>query len=352
MLSKRTKNNAMKFLVGYQLPREDGVSFLQAVEPYALHIQEVFFPWIDSPSGRSAIANDGGYIDWAAQGRMEEELSAIRKRGIRLDLLLNANCYGAEAISERLSNRVLSVIDRLYHAVGGVDVVTTASPFLAECVKKHFPETKTRASVNMSIGTVAGMDYLGELFDSYYLQREYNRDLSRVRLLSEACRARGKELFLLANSGCLNFCTGHVFHDNLVAHEKDVLSMQNVKDFEPLTCARYLKAPENRHAFLQGSWVRPEDVSHYEGLVSGVKLATRAHAHPAHVISAYARGKFFGNLLDLCEPGFGTLFAPYALDNTRMPKDFFERVTACDKQCHTCDYCRRAFEGALVKTEE
>ncbi len=344
-------NKLMKYIVGYQLPKEEGTSFFQVVEPYFPHIGEVFFSWVDTPSGRSAVGNADGYVDWGAQECMLEELSAIRKRGIRLDLLLNANCYGGEALSERLSNRILSIIDYINSRAGGVDVVTTASPFIADCVKRYFPEIHIRASVNMSIGTVKAIDYLAELFDSFYLQREYNRDLSRVRMLSNACKERGKELFMLANSGCLNFCTGHIFHDNLVAHEKDILSMRNVKDFEPLTCIRHLSKPENRHAFLQGSWIRPEDIHHYEGLVSGVKLATRMHDRPALVISAYAREKFFGNLLDLCEPGYGSVFSPYVIDNTRMPKDFFERVTQCDKRCHNCDYCRRALEDALVKMQ-
>lgn len=341
----------MKFLVGYRLPNEEEITFTQTIEPYFSHIDEVFFPWIDTPSGRSVIGTQDGYVDWTIKEQMVNELREIKKRGIRLDLLLNANCHGSEAISERLYNRIFSIVDYLGEYAGGVDVVTTASPFIAECIKKNFPNTKVRASVNMSIGTVKAMDYLGELFDSYYLQREYNRDLERVKLLSDACKERGKELFMLANSGCLNFCTGHIFHDNLVAHEKDIFSMKNVSDFEPLTCVRHLKNPENRHTFLQGSWVRPEDICHYEGLVSGVKLATRTHQRPGLVVSAYARGKFLGNLLDLCEPGYGSVFAPYVIDNMRMPKDFFEQVTKCDKQCHKCDYCRKALDNALVKMQ-
>ena len=339
----------MKYLVGYQPPKESGFSFTQVIEPYLTHIDEVFFSWVNSPSGRGTVGYDDGYIDWTVGEHMERELSAIRRKGVRLDLLLNANCYGAESLSQRLSNRILSMIDHLCSRVGGVDVVTTASPFIADCIKKHFPDIRVRASVNMSIGTVKAIDYLGELFDSYYLEREYNRDMERVRLLSEACRERGKELFMLANSGCLNFCTGHIFHDNLVAHENDITAMLNVPDFEPLTCKKYLSRPENRHAFLQGSWVRPEDIHNYEGLVSGVKLATRTHAHPGLVISAYAREKFSGNLLDLCEPGYGAIYAPYVIDNTLMPKDFFERTVGCDKQCHKCDYCRNALDKALVK---
>ena len=164
----------MKYLVGYQLPNEDGVSFSEAIEPYFSHIDEVFFPWIDSPSGRSALGNSDGYIDWSAQEHMVKELSDIRKRGVRLDLLLNANCYGAEALSERFCNRILSIIDFLYSRTGGVDVVTTASPFIADCVKKHFPNTKVRASVNMSIGTVKAIEYLDNMPEGIV-------DLSKVK---------------------------------------------------------------------------------------------------------------------------------------------------------------------------
>ena len=76
----------MKFLVGYQLPSEDGFTFFNTIEPYFSHIGEVFFPWIDTPSGRSALGNSDGYVDWSAQEHMVKELSDIRKRGIRLDL--------------------------------------------------------------------------------------------------------------------------------------------------------------------------------------------------------------------------------------------------------------------------
>ena len=53
-----------------------------------------------------------------------------------------------------------------------------------------------------------------------------------------------KKLYLLANSGCLNDCPSHVFHDNLVAHEMEV----DADDFRPFeaTCWRYLESAANR----------------------------------------------------------------------------------------------------------
>ena len=34
--------------------------------------------------------------------------------------------------------------------------------------------------------------------------------------------ANGKSLHFLVNSGCMNYCSGQSFHDNLVAHEAEI----------------------------------------------------------------------------------------------------------------------------------
>lgn len=339
----------MKFLIGYQQPLEGRVPICALLEPYWDKISEIFFSWVQEPSGRSAAAVDEGYVDWAGQARLEQDLKTIREKGSRLDLLLNANCYGGDAVSRRLDYRIASILDRIGEVAGGVDVVTTTSPFIAERVRQRYPGIELRASVNMWIGTTQAMEYLSDLYDSFYLQREYNRDLALVRKMSDWCKARGKGLYLLGNSGCLSFCTGHTFHDNLVAHEQEVLNTQCVEGFEAHTCRRFLKDPEHRHAVLQGSWIRPEDVFRYEGLVDGIKLATRTHAHPGIVISSYMRGSFHGNLLDLLEPGYGSLFAPYILDSDLLPADFYDRTSTCGKNCASCGYCKDTLQKILKK---
>lgn len=105
----------------------------------------------------------------------------------------------------------------------------------------------------------------------------------------------------------------------------------NVGDDAPALCWRYYRRKENWGTFLQNSWVRPEDVHHYEPYFSVMKLTTRMHANPRMVIRAYCEGTFSGNLPDLLEPGHGPLFAPYIVDNTRFAKDWFVRTTRCDK---------------------
>ncbi len=341
----------MKFAVGYQLSEGDEMPFSAFLEDYRDSVSEVYFPWLDMPSGRSALATRHGHTDWTAQARLEDELRRIKGWGMKLDLLFNANCYGRLAMSEELRNHVGSILEHLEDAVGGVDIVTTTSPFIAEIVKKYFPTVDVRASVNMWIGTVKAMTYVSDLFDSFYVQREYNRDLDYIRELKEWCDANGKGLYLLANSGCFAYCTGHTYHDNLVAHEAEICETKNVEDFMPYTCWRCLKKRENWPMILQNNWIRPEDVHHYEGLIDTMKLATRMHARPQMVIDAYVRGSFWGNLADLCEPGFGPALSPYIIDNKALPEDFFEVTSRCRKACHTCHYCRDALEKALLRCE-
>ena len=298
----------LKYSVGFQLYENGEEPFSKIVETYKEYISEVFFAWQDIATGRSAVTTRHGYTDWAGQKRTEEELLAIKRMGIKLDLLFNGNCYGEYAISEKLSNTVISVIEYLDSIDCSVDIVTTASLAIAHTVKKYFPEIEVRASVNMRIGTVKGMEYVADLFDSFHVQREYNRNIPHLKMLKDWADNSGKKLIMLANSGCFINCSGQIFHDNLVAHESEICEVKNIDGFTPYVCWRALKDRDNWHLLLENTWVRPEDIHNYEGLFDTVKLATRMHSLPGMVIDAYSRRSFIGNTLDLFEPGFGSLY--------------------------------------------
>jgi len=341
----------MKFAVGYQLPEGGHESFVDVVRDYVDHVGEVYFAWVGQASGRAAVGVQRGYVDWTAQQRLEDDLRALRQMGVKLDVLFNANCYGRLAVSRQLAGQVASVIEHLGETVGGVEAVTTTSLTVARTVKKHFPGVEVRASVNMRIGTVEAMRYVSDLFDAFYIQRDVQRDLAYVREVSAWCQANGKGLLMLANSGCLRFCPGQTFHDNMVAHDAEIDETVNIEGWTPHVCWNVYQDRARWPAILQATWVRPEDLHHYEGLVDVVKLATRMHSHPRMVLHAYANRQHEGNLLDLFEPGFGPIFAPYIIDNRRFPGDWFEHISTCDGRCDRCQYCQRVFERVLVRTE-
>ena len=335
----------LKFSVGYQFCED--TPFSSIVKQYAHGIEEVYFPWTDMATGRSLLSGYDGYTDYHLQNQLIQELQQIKACGVELNLLFNANCYGDDAISRALLGKICAIIDFLSENGVMPESVTTASPAIAYMIKEHYAQIRTKASVNMKIASVKGMEYVAHLFDAYCVAKECNRDIPRLRDLKTWANSNGKKITILANSGCMRDCSGQIFHDNMVAHEHAISQKQNI-NFMPYMCWNHLKNKDNFVSILQNTWIRPEDIDRYEGLTDSVKLATRAHALPALVIGSYVRRKYFGNLPDLFEPGFGPAIAPHAIDSSKLPDDFWERTVNCDKKCETCDYCKQALSRALV----
>ncbi len=340
----------MRFAVGYQFRDDDLESFASIVEDYRENISEVYFALPGQASGRSPVCESTASDFQISAAAMLDELEAISEMGVPLTLLMNAACYGDEAISDVFADRIRRMLDGLYGHLR-ITAVTTTSPFVAETVKAHARGLETRASVNMRIGSVAGMEYLAYCFDGYYLKREYNRDPAQIEVMKRWCDVHGKKLYLLANSGCLRDCSAQTFHDNLVAHEAGVKGLPSQPRKFPVPCWDFLSKEENAHRFLCNSWIRPEDVHRYERWFSEVKLATRCNPNPRRIIDAYVRGKFRGNLLDIFEPNYSSLYPQSFLDNALIPDDWFDRVSACDKNCHRCNYCAGVWNRALVSVE-
>lgn len=340
----------MKLSVGYFMPDEYNC-ISEIIEDNLPSIDEIYFSFAEEPGGRSAAAplSDKNYEEKKAL-QLEELEYISNDLGIKCALLFNANCYGGDAISKALEKRVVDKISFLKSRLN-IDSVTTTSPFIAKVIKREFKDTiKVRASVNMRVGTVKAMEYLTD-FDGFYMQREFNRDFDRIKMLKEWCDKNGKTLHLLANSGCLKDCSFQTFHDNTVAHEQEIIKNDNVPLKYPSPCWDFMESLdhiERATKILQNTWIRPEDLVHYEPYFENVKIATRIHSNPAIVINAYANGRVFGNVLDITEPSYSHLFGNYILDNREIPADFFEKTSKCDKQCYKCSYCRSVAEKALV----
>ena len=240
--------------------------------------------------------------------------------GIPLVILFNANCYGEKAVSRELMQEVIETIDHVQTKAGRLQAITTASPFIAKKIKQQYPGLQIRASVNMRINTAFAMEYLSDRFDFFYLAKELNRDLEKLKELKTWAGSHGKQIGILVNSGCLNNCPNQTFHDNLVAHEGE-LNGFDPSYYQPVLCRRLLSAKKNRYYLLsESNWIRPEDIDDYRDIFTMVKLATRMHINPFMAIGSYSRASHRGNILDLTEPGFSEILYPYILENIRFPK--------------------------------
>jgi hypothetical protein len=299
----------MKYMVGL---KSTDKNLLRSIVENKEHIYEVYFSWGNIPNGRTSQLESQDYTAWEMQDMQRSALKELSQEGISLNLLFNANCYGKDSQSRAFFNKVGTIIDYVGNTYG-LQSVTTTSPLVAKFIKNNFEHLEVRASVNMEIGTVQGMDYLAEYFDSYYMKRELNRNFDAIKTLHKWCNENGKKMYMLANSGCLNYCSAHNFHDNLVAHEAEIAQMDNAYDFHGI-CKEYLKEERHYQALIDNTnFVRPEDMHLYEPYFEVAKLATRIHRNPSMVVNSYMREKYSGNILELLEPAHSIY--PYVVEN-------------------------------------
>ena len=299
----------MKFSVGLNFEND---AFVDAVIKYKNEISEVYFSWGAFPNGRSDQLRSENLPPWQMQSKQIEALEKMHNEGISFNLLFNANCYGVESQSWSLFNRIGEVVDYVLNEYS-LSCVTTTSPLIAKFIKANFENVEVRASVNMEIGTVEGMEYLSDYFDSFYIKRECNHDFAHIEKLYNYAQEEGKKLCVLANSGCLNNCSAHVFHDNLVAHESEISKMNNAYNFTGI-CKEFLSNEQNYPSLISRlNFIRPEDIDKYEAYFVSAKLATRIHPTPVQVLESYVKRKYSGDVLRLLEPTHSIY--PYVIEN-------------------------------------
>ena len=94
------------------------------------------------------------------------------------------------------------------------------------------------------------------------------------------------------------------------------------------------------------TFIRPEDVSLYDGLFNGIKLATRVNRDPERIITSYVRGSYSGAVTALLEPDHTALFYPQVIENKKIAG--IEKVLECNKNCYKCSLCREIQKNATV----
>ncbi|MBR1608180.1 MAG: hypothetical protein IJ678_01020 [Kiritimatiellae bacterium] len=329
--------------------------FRETCARFLPRIAEVFFAWPGVLSCRPAPE-----FTPEVRERLFGDLRWARARGIRLDTLFNANCYGDAAISTELADFVEKTLREMDSEGLFPDVVTTTSPFVARVLRVRFPSVRIRASVNMRIHGTVGFDYASDLFDEFYLSRERQRDLSYARRAAEWARERGKTVGMQVNSGCLRECPFQTFHDNLHGHgdgrrPSDAAAAKKF-DFSFFRCKTHYAAGGGALVdFLRSTWVRPEDVPLWEDAgISLFKVAIRRHPRPVETLRAYAEYSFDGNLVSLMDPDHSAAFAPLVLDNKRFPADWAVSGVgaACAGDCRGCGRCEEIFRRVAVRAAD
>jgi ferredoxin len=335
-----------KFAFGYYFGKRNGFSFRDLAEQYAPYLKEVYFPW---PGLLSARELQGDPIP--LRKTLVEDLKFCRSKGLALDLLVNATCYGDVSFTPAQREDYRGHLKELSSLGLMPEIVTTTSPYLAKITKDFDASVDRRASVNMRLNSTLAMEYVSTEFDSYYICRDIQRDLPTLKVFAEWGKKNGKTLCMLANSGCLRYCPWQTFHETLLSHNFKHALPEIKKLKMPSTLCSGIVADKKFEEILRGSWIRPEDLHRYEPYVSVIKLSTREADRPDLILKAYTSGSFDGDLLQLLDPGFSFFVAPKIFDNKSFPKEWSEGKIAgrCANDCTHCGKCTEVLNTILKR---
>ena len=330
------RNVKRRFAFGYYFGKRQGFSFRRLAEQYAPFLQEVYFPWPGLLSARE-IGGDPGPL----RKQVIDDMRFCRSKGLKLDLLINATCYGDKAFTEKQRLDYFANLKEMDKAGIMPEIITTTSPYIAAIAKKFNASIDRRASVNMRLLSTIAMEYVSDDFDSFYLCRDLQRDLETVKTFAAWGRKNGKKICMLANSGCLRFCPWQTFHETLLAHNfQHIQKEMPVVDLPPTLCVGFIQSKQVEE-ILRASWIRPEDLHQYDPYISVFKLSTREADRPDLILKAYTSGTFDGDLLKILDPGFSFFLRPYMFDNKAFPKEWSEGKIAgrCASNCTHCGKC-------------
>lgn len=273
-------------------------------------------------------------------------------------ILMNARLHAPEKYFSRAAlDDTAARLDRLIDLPNVRGVIFGDAYFLQALSDAH-PDLAGRleavpsvnAMLDSSPKTLAMLDMIaGTAFkppSRLILDRSLNRDRDRLAETSRALRAAcpGLKLFLLANEGCLYQCPYKPAHDAHIALVNEGLCGERTFALNrDLGCVRrFLTDPGTIPA---SPFIRPEDADHYAEHIDGLKLCGRNRGTPflRQTVNAYLAGEYPGNLLDLLDT-LGDLAGHLDMPNHRLPPDFADRVTTCDKNCRACGWCARVME--------
>ena len=127
----------MLFSVGYATKAEN--QLVQEIIALKDGINEVYFSWGKTPSGRNDQTRSEGLTPWEAQAKQIEDLKTLHKAGLKFNLLFNANCYGEKAQARSFFEEVGETVEY----IGGN--FTLSSVILLQSISTVLPFVVGRA---------------------------------------------------------------------------------------------------------------------------------------------------------------------------------------------------------------
>ncbi len=281
-----------------------------------------------------------------------DTVNRIHNEGIRVNLLMNSVCEGADWYSPGLLNNTMAYLKEVFEGCH-VEAITIANPMYIREVRKRFPQVEICASVLADIDCIdKAMIYKKAGADSFTPDVNINRNL---RLLKKIKEKTCLEIKLMVNEGCLFKCPFRKFHFNYISHRSRNPGTDGNRSEDnvfSLNCIQVTKSDPSQ--LLKSGWIRPEDLEKYGEISNFFKLVGRTSSKEmiCRSLKAYMGEKWDGDILELMA---GNLYSCgmsnlLHLDNRILETEgFFEKVTSCDHECIDCNYCGELAQKLLKR---
>ncbi|MBE9574460.1 MAG: hypothetical protein IMF20_04950 [Proteobacteria bacterium] len=330
----------------FSVPYNQDPSIINAYRDRRDHVRDVYLPASPSffTSGRDSFLTQSGCPDRTSRlarisdpgydQEVQDIIDVLRPAGIGVDLLLNASCDSGRFVNEREFARLIEYISSFRHLSG----VTLTNAYYARQIKEILPYLEIKASVIAGIDTVRKAMYW-EAFakpDVIGVASDVNKSLPLLRNIRRAVHAN---IQVIVNSGCMHGCPFFSQHYNYLSHvprsATKKLSSGQPFSYE-LLCRSIVDAAP--WTLLTCQYIAPKNLRYYEGIVDQFKLMDRAL--PTQEIIGY---------IDAYIEGTSSRILPYDPEwSFDEPASVFERISTCDRNCASCDWCKTTWYNEIV----
>jgi collagenase-like PrtC family protease len=317
-----------KFSLGFNFEPD----FLSSIKKYVSHISSIYFPIPLRFLGSGRTINEPKYYD----EHVKSIIKFCKEFNIKSLILINPTCEGVNFGDEESMMRIVDYICGLE----GLSGVVSVNPIYMKLLKKKKPKLEIQASVNCYIKTVEHARYFKDFCDVITTDRDINRDIKLLKKINKILPVK-----VLINEGCLGHCPYRNVHYNGLSHSFEAgveKSLDNIKFFIDNACVSvYKKEPWK---FFLIPFIRPEDIMRYE-FAQEWKISTRVLStkNVIKVLKAYIDGKSTPNLLDILDT-HGMKSVIKSIDSSKIPMDFFIKISKCGNECDDCHYCKELFK--------
>ena len=317
--------NNMMFSVPFNNHNSTLIEILKLKKMGENKIREIYLSVPQEYSGSGRI------IEEIETNKFLETIENIHKEGLRVNLVLNSTCEGAEWYFSEVINKKIDFLNRM-HNTYGVEAVTIANPLYIQEISRLLPDIEICASVLCDIDSVQKAQYFKKAgANTITPDVNINRNLPLLKTIKKTTNLQIK---LMANEGCLHKCPLRKFHFNYISHQSKELTPIKGDAFFA-NCTR-ISLNDNTQ-ILKSGWIRPEDLPQYSEVTNYFKIAGRSRpkSHVVRTVRAYLEQRWDGDLLDILCSSLNKLSLEYGanLDNKALGQEdnFFSRITSSDE---------------------